>query len=137
MILTSHIYEQVQSIKTENQTIQDKYILLQQIGGKLEELINVKDMSATAVPQQHSTDFDAMEMDQYSELHTNTHQLIEAAADIYEMGKVVSDQLMRLEEIVVDQKRLNHDSQEVALQTRMFTSKNNFSKIETSSATGK
>ena len=86
VILTSHIYEQVQSIKTENQTIQDKYILLQQIGGKLEELINVKDMSATAELQQHSTDFDAMEMDQYSELHTNTHQLIEAAADIYEMG---------------------------------------------------
>jgi len=142
VILTSHIYEQVQSIKTENQTIQDKYILLQQIGGKLEELINVKDMSATAEPQQHSTDFDAMEMDQYSELHTNTHQLIEAAADIYEMGKVVSDQLMRLEEIVVDQKRLNHDSQEVALQTRMLPAKTIFPRLkravrQVSNSTGK
>jgi chemosensory pili system protein ChpA (sensor histidine kinase/response regulator) len=141
VILTSHIHEQVRSIKTENQTIQDKYILLQQIGGKLEELINVKDMSAT-LEQQHSTDFDSMEMDQYSELHTNTHLLIEAATDIYEMGKAVSDQLMRLEEIIVDQKRLNNASQEVALQTRMLPAKTIFPRLkravrQVSKSTGK
>jgi chemotaxis protein histidine kinase CheA/CheY-like chemotaxis protein len=130
VILTSHIHEQVNSIKLESQAMQDKYILLQQLGGKLEELINVKDMSTPLEQQQVADDFDSMEMDQYSELHTNTHLLIEAAADIYEMGKAVSDQLMRLEEIVVDQKRLNNSSQEVALQTRMLPAKTIFSRLK-------
>lgn len=142
VILTSHIHEQVHSIKTENQTMQDKYILLQQLGGRMEELINVKDMSAAVARQQHSADFDSMEMDQYSDLHTNTHQLIEAAADIYEMSKAVTDRLMRLEEIVVDQKRLNHASQEVALQTRMLPAKTIFPRLkrsvrQVSTSTGK
>lgn len=142
VIFTSHIHEQVHGIKAQNQMMQDKYILLQQIGGKLEELINVKDMSAASEQQYEVADFDSMEMDQYSELHTNVHQLIEAATDIYEMGKAVSDQLMRLEEIIIGQERLNLESQEVALQMRMLPVKTIFSRLkravrQVSNSTGK
>ena len=142
VIFTSHIHEQVNGIKAQNQTMQDKYILLQQLGGKLEELINVKDMTVASEQQYYAADFDSMEMDQYSELHTNVHQLIEAATDIYEMGKAVSDQLMRLEEIIIAQKRLNQESQEVALQTRMLPVKSIFPRLkravrQVSNSTGK
>ena len=142
VIFTSHIHEQVNGIKAQNQTMQDKYILLQQLGGKLEELINVKDMSVASEQQYDTADFDSMEMDQYSELHTNVHQLIEAATDIYEMGKTVSDQLMRLEEIIISQERLNQESQEVALQTRMLPVKTIFPRLkravrQVSNSTGK
>ncbi len=142
VIFTSHIHEQVNGIKAQNQTMQDKYILLQQLGGKLEELINVKDMSVASEQQYDAADFDSMEMDQYSELHTNVYQLIEAATDIYEMGKAVSDQLMRLEEIIIAQKRLNQESQEVALQTRMLPVKSIFPRLkravrQVSNSTGK
>ncbi len=142
LIFTSHIHDQVHSIKLENHTMQDKYLLLQNIGGKLEELINVKDMSVASGQQQYSADFDSMELDQYSELHTNVHLLIEAAVDIYEMGKTVSDQLIRLEEIIIAQEKLNHDSQEVALQTRMLPAKSIFPRLkravrQVSKSTGK
>lgn len=142
VIFTGHIHEQVRSIKAQDQTMQDKYILLQKLGNRLEELINVKDMSTALGRQQYASDFDSMEMDQYSELHTNVHQLIEAATDIYEMGKTVSDELMSLEDFIIGQERLNHQSQEVALRTRMLPAKTVFPRLkraarQVSNSTGK
>lgn len=142
LIFTNHAQEQVHDILRDNQKMREKYDLLQNIGGKLEELIDVKDMGAVSGGQRDSGYFDSMEMDQYSELHTNVRQLVEAAVDIYEMEKIFAEQLARLNEVIIAQKKLSLIIQEAASETRMLPAKSIFSRLkriarQSGNATGK
>ncbi|MBI4005641.1 MAG: Hpt domain-containing protein, partial [Gammaproteobacteria bacterium] len=106
VIMTGQIHERLRRITQQSRDIQDQYSSIQQLGAKLEELIDVKDMSALYQKQQRDHDFDPLEMDQYSELHTCTRRLIEAVADIHVMGRGVMDQLRFLDDMVAGQVRL-------------------------------
>jgi len=119
VILTGQIHERLRRITQQSHDMQEQYSSLQQLGARLEELIDVKDMSAIYQRQQRDPDFDPLEMDQYSELHTTTRRLIEAATDIHVMGRGVMDQLRMLDDMVAGQIRLNRESQEAVLKTRM------------------
>ena len=132
IIFTGQVHERIKRITEQSKTMQDHYISVQKLGGKLEELIDVKDMSALLQQHHQDDNFDALEMDQYSELHTCTRWLIEAATDIHDMGQSVMSQLASLEELVVRQGRINRESQEVALRTRMVPVNTIFSRLQRS-----
>lgn len=118
MILTGQIQERVQQIQRHTHSMSDRFTLLQQLGLDLEQLIDLRDMS---MPQQRVAggDFDPLELDQYNELHTCSHRLVEAATDSREMGAALEENLAALDNMLVDQGRLNRESQEAVLQTRM------------------
>ncbi len=131
LILTGHCHERVYNIKSEKQKIEAHCLMLREISGELEELIDVKDMSGLLTPQtqQGSTYFDSMEMEQYGELHTNIRQLTEIAADISEMVNSFSQHLTHLEEFIIAQKKINRELHEVSLRTRMLPAKTIFSRL--------
>ncbi len=58
-------------------------------------------------------------MEQYNELNTITHRLVEAATDAREINRAIEDNLTALDSLLVDQSRLHRSSQEAVLRTRM------------------
>jgi chemosensory pili system protein ChpA (sensor histidine kinase/response regulator) len=100
----------------------------QHLGGELEKLIDVKDFSRR---QAHNdVRFDALEMDQYNELHSAVRQLVENATDAREMGHALVDHLSNLDEMLISQEDLNRDTQDTVLHTRMVGVKSVFARLQ-------
>ena len=105
--------QQLQAVKRQNQ-------LFQQLVGELEQLVDVRGVT---MPMQQRraeySEFDALEMDQYSELHTVSRRLTEAATDAREWSAAAQTELRTLEELLRSQSRHGNDSQESILKMRM------------------
>jgi chemotaxis protein histidine kinase CheA/CheY-like chemotaxis protein len=117
IILTGQVQERVQRTIGQMRTMHAQFQLLQQLGHELEQLIDLRDVT---LPTQRlaNADFDPLELDQYNELHTCSRRLVEAATDAREMGWDIETHLTALEEMLVEQGRLNRESQEAVLHTR-------------------
>ncbi len=120
IILTGQVHERVQRGVDQSRVLQDQNTLLQQLGAELEQIIDVRDI---ALPQQQGggpVEFDPLEMDQYNELHTVSRRLVEAATDSREMGRAVEAHLVALNEMLTQQGRLNRETQQAVMHTRMI-----------------
>ncbi len=118
-ILSGQVHEQVRRIDERMLAMQAEFERLQRLGGELERLIDIRDLSTDRRGQDAATDFDALEMDQYSELHTTSRMLVEAATDARQIGAMVTDQLKGLDTMLLTQERLNRESQETVFSARM------------------
>jgi chemosensory pili system protein ChpA (sensor histidine kinase/response regulator) len=119
IILTGRIHERLDVTARETLSLRKQYMLVQQLGQEMEELIDLQDSS---LPQQrvvNSEAFDALEFDQYNELHTCSRRLVEAATDTRDVGQNIEDHLNALKDMLSDQGRLNRESQEAVLKTGM------------------
>ena len=119
IILTGQIQERLNATAREAQNLRKQYTLVQQLGQEMEELIDLQDLS---LPQQRVVGgeaFDALEFDQFNELHTCSRRLVEAATDTREVGQSLEDHLSALADMLTDQGRLNRENQEAVLKTRM------------------
>jgi len=119
IILTGQVQERLDVTAREAHNMRKQYMLVQQLGQEMEELIDLQDLS---LPQQRAANgegFDALEFDQYNELHTCSRRLVEAATDTREIGQTIEDHLVNLSDMLSDQSRLNRESQEAVLKTRM------------------
>jgi chemosensory pili system protein ChpA (sensor histidine kinase/response regulator) len=121
MILTEQVQERVQQTRGQMQHMHQQFLMLQQLGHELEQLIDLRDISTPRQRLSSSTDFDPLELDQYNELHTCSRRLVEAATDARVLGQALAKQLSALDDMLVDQGRLNRENQEAVLQTRMVT----------------
>jgi chemosensory pili system protein ChpA (sensor histidine kinase/response regulator) len=118
IILSGQVKEQVRQIEQRIRAMQSEFARIHQLGGELERLIDIRDLSHNR-QQQTSSAFDSLEMDQYSELHTTSRMLVEAATDAHQIGSMVAAQLGRLDKMLLTQERLNHELQETVLNARM------------------
>jgi chemotaxis protein histidine kinase CheA len=119
IILSGQIQERLSVTEREAQNMRKQYTLVQQLGQEMEELIDLRDLS---LPQQRVVNgeaFDALEFDQYNELHTCSRRLVEAATDTKEVGQNIEEHLSALSDMLSDQGRLNRENQEAVLKTRM------------------
>jgi chemotaxis protein histidine kinase CheA len=119
IILTGQIQERLNVTEREAQNMRKQYTLVQQLGQEMEALIDLRDLS---LPQQrlvNGESFDALEFDQYNELHTCSRRLVEAATDTKEVGQSIEEHLSALSDMLSDQSRLNRENQEAVLKTRM------------------
>lgn len=142
IILTGQLHERLRQTTQQTQAMQAQFAQLRQLGSELEEFIDVKDLSSAQQANARDSRFDALEMDQYSELHTYSRRLVEAATDARDMGQSVLDNLTRLDDMLVNQERGNRETQEAVLRTRMVPVKTVFPRFQrgvrqTSRATGK
>ena len=118
IILSGQVKEQVRQIEQRLLNMQTEFGRLHKLGGELERLIDIRDLSSNQQPQANSV-FDSLEMDQYSELHTTSRMLVEAATDAHHIGDMVAAQLEQLDKMLLTQERLNHELQETVLNARM------------------
>ena len=120
IILNSQASESMRRMKKQLQAMKAQFTLLQELGAELEQLIDLKDLTGRSFAAVDS-DFDALEMDQYNELHSASRRMAEAAIDAREISVDVNKELERVNEILEYQQRMVVDTQEVVMQTRLVS----------------
>lgn len=119
IILTGQIQERVRKTIAQTRAVMGQNRLFQQLTSELEQLVDIRNVSSPLSRSIQRGDFDPLELEQYNELNTATHRLVEAATDNRELDRAIADSLMALDTLLVDQSRLHRDSQEAVLRTRM------------------
>ncbi|MFI3190975.1 hypothetical protein BCS42_12705 [Crenothrix sp. D3] len=117
IILNGQIYERQRRLKNQLQAMEAQFTLLQQLGAELEQLIDLKDLSGRSLVNT-GKDFDALEMDQYNELHTASRRMVEASVDAREISVDMKKELDTMNEVLEYQQRLVINTQEAVMQTR-------------------
>jgi len=92
---------------------------LRLLGTKVQELTDIKDLGQI---QQHTKKgfYDSLEMDNYTELHSYSKWLSEATVDAHEIGQSVTSNLVKLQDMLAAQNRLNNETQENVIRARML-----------------
>jgi chemosensory pili system protein ChpA (sensor histidine kinase/response regulator) len=119
IILTGQVQERIRKTITQTRVVAMQNRLLQNLTAELEQLADIRNVSSPLSKSMQRSGFDPLELEQYNEINTVTHRLVEAAADAREMNRAVEDNLVLLDSLLVDQARLHRDSQEAVLRTRM------------------
>lgn len=119
IILGGQVHEQVRRIETQVRSMQAELERLQRLGGELERMIDVRDLGADQQRSQLHAQFDALELDQYNELHSVGRMLVETATDARQIGGIVTGQLLKLDHTILTQGRLQRETQEKVLSARM------------------
>ena len=118
--------EQVKTMmdNANNQSTQDEKI--QEHRFELEKIIDIKALSSSkkrnAIPNDPTkSNFDSLELDQYSEIHGTVHSFIETVIDSRELNIEMRDQLLHLDHLFVKHMRLNKDLQYLTKSTKMVS----------------
>lgn len=119
IILNGQVHEQVRRIEQRVRTMQLEFERMAQLGGELERLIDIRDLSTDRQQALETPVFDPLEMDQYNELHTTSRMLVETATDARQMGGMMTNELQLLDKMLITQERLNRETQETMLSARM------------------
>ncbi len=126
-ILNAQLRERVEQTQERAQLLEAQFDSIHQLGSELEELVDIKDFSSH---READDDFDALEMDQYNELHSYSRRMIEAAVDAKEMGQEILGELGKLDDMIVTQGQLNSETHEGVLKTRMVPVESVFARLQ-------
>lgn len=122
VISNAQIQEQLKQTQKQSKAMQKHDTLFQKLIADLETLVDVRGMSSPQKKASISTtdgDFDPLEFERYSELHTITAQLVEARTDAFEMSSHIDEQLHGLAELLEVQRRLQIENQHAVIRTRL------------------
>jgi chemotaxis protein histidine kinase CheA/ActR/RegA family two-component response regulator len=120
IIINSQAQETSRRMRNQLKAMQIQFDLLQQLGAELEQLIDLRDFTGRSLGT-IGTGIDAMEMDQYNELHTASRRMAEAAIDAREISQDVNKELDKMNELLDDQQRQVIEVQDVVMQTRLVS----------------
>lgn len=120
MIVTSQLQERVRISTQQSQRILEHQSMVQNLTSDLEVQVEVN--GSTYNQKQavnHNEVFDSLELEEYNELHTVTHQIVEAAVDSHEFNQEIAADLRELDELLIEKLRLHNEIQELVMRTRM------------------
>lgn len=121
IISTGQVRERLQRLEHQNRDIREQNAVFLQLAAKLEEQVDMRSLTGTrTASDEHSADFDPLEFEHYSELHTISRQLIEIATDSNEFSTQVKSELGKLSEVVNTQNRLHDETQNAMMRLRML-----------------
>ncbi|MEO5670256.1 MAG: response regulator [Ramlibacter sp.] len=87
---------------------------------ELETVVDVRTLATMrARSDRTAAGFDALEMDQYSELHSTSHALVEEAADARALAMRLEEEIAQMASLQAQQQRLNKDMQHLVIGARM------------------
>lgn len=124
IILGGQLQERLRKATEQTKLAHEQNIVYQQLVFELEQLVDVQGLSTKKSSLNSNEVFDSLELEQYNELHTVTHRLVEAATDSKELTHGIEDELHALENLLVDQSRLHKENQNTVMQTRMVPVQN-------------
>lgn len=124
IILSGQLQEQLNKLSEHAHLEQEQNKLFQQLCFELEHITDIKGMIAKETNGAFDEVFDTLELEQYNELHTVTHRLVEAATDARELTHVIEDGLSTLDGFLLSQSRLQKETQEAVMRTRMVPVQN-------------
>jgi chemosensory pili system protein ChpA (sensor histidine kinase/response regulator) len=119
LISNSQIQERLRTTTRQAEDIKQQIQTFQQLVSELEHLVDVRGVAAPERDDRDKGDFDPLEFEHFSELHTVTRRLVEAANDAQQMQVQVNEQLHTLGDLLEVQQRLHMDSQHAVIRTRL------------------
>lgn len=119
VISTAQIQERLRQTQKQSKAIQKQNALFQKLIGDLENLVDVRGLAEPRQLVAGKSDFDPLEFERYSELHTITSQLVEARTDASQLALHIDEELHALGELLEVQRRLQLDNQHAVLRTRL------------------
>ncbi len=120
MILNLQLQEKIKSSSIQTNNFKEHSDYLKNLTGELERYIEISGSafsSKQAVNQ--NTVFDPLELEEYNELHTTSHRIVESATDAHEINKDIENGLKEVNELLIEQSRLQQQIQDSVMQTRM------------------
>ncbi|HLP96929.1 MAG TPA: response regulator [Sideroxyarcus sp.] len=130
LISNSQIQEYLSQSIAQATIIRKQHQLFQQLVAELEDLVDIRGINSPNQAAAHGNGFDALEFEHYSELHTISRRLIEAATDAQEMTGVVEGQLAALDDLLEEQRRLQMANQHAVMRTRMVAVSSVISRLQ-------
>ncbi|MFN0300326.1 MAG: response regulator [Burkholderiales bacterium] len=119
------VIDQVRTIQAQNQTFMS-------LAAEMEYLVDVRGVASPHQQRAGLVEFDALEFEHYSEIHTVSRRLTEAATDSKAFSSQVQTDLTALNELVDGQSRLHLQSQETVMRTRMVPASTILSRLQRS-----
>lgn len=119
IISTAQIRDRLTKLTRDRRDIREQAGAFLGLANELEKLVDVGVTAGPVRAQAENADFDPLEFDHYSELHSVSRRLIESATDAREMGVGMDDDLAELRELAESQDRIHQLTQAVVMQTRM------------------
>lgn len=119
VIATGQIRDRLTKLAGNHRGVREQAGFFLRLTNELEALVDIGIGAGPVRAQPKEAEFDPLEFDHYSELHSVSRRLIESATDAREMGAGVDDDLGELRELVETQERIHRETQAVVMQTRM------------------
>ena len=119
LISTSQIQEYIKIIQNRYKNLKVHDQTLQKLAFDLEHIVDVQGIASSNVKESIDDGFDPLELDQYHELHTMSRRLVEISADSIELTQDLENDFAELQNLVVNQDKLQKENEELVLRTRM------------------
>jgi chemotaxis protein histidine kinase CheA len=119
LISNSQIQDRLRQTIKQAAAMQQQQNLVGQLIAELENLVDIRGVAAPQQKLRGKDDFDPLEFDNFSELHTVTRRLIEASSDSQQILSQVNDQFSTLSDLLEVQQRLQMANQHAVIRTRM------------------
>ncbi len=119
MIMNGQLQDRLQRTVQKTHSMHEQNVAIQRLAAELEELVDIGGITSQFQQGIGDEDFDPLEMDQYNELHTVSRRLIETATDARELNLDVEANLNTLDDLLIDQEKLNRENEETITRTRM------------------
>ena len=119
LISNSQIQDRLRQTVKQSEAMQQQQQLIGQLVSELENLVDIRGIAAPQQKARAKEDFDPLEFDNFSELHTVTRRLIEAYSDSQEILSQVNEQFITLGDLLEVQHRLQMANQHAVIRTRM------------------
>jgi len=119
IILTGQIQERARQALRQARAVQMQHQVFQQLTADLENIVEIRGIASKIDQFAAQGNFDPLELEQYDELNTVTHRLLEVALDSHVLDQEIREDLTVLDHLLVTQGRLHRASQEAVLRTRM------------------
>jgi chemosensory pili system protein ChpA (sensor histidine kinase/response regulator) len=119
LISNSQIQDRLRQTVKQAEAMQHQQQLVGQLVAELESLVDIRGIAAPQEKAREKDDFDPLEFDNFSELHTVTRRLIEASADSQHILSQVNEQFDTLSDLLEVQQRLQMENQHAVIRTRL------------------
>ncbi len=130
IISNGQLQERLRQSRKQGKTLATQQALFQQLTAELENLVDIRGMATRLQRVDSDDEYDPLEFERYSELHTISRRLIEAANDGREMSAEAERSFTGLNDVIEDQQRLQLQSQDAVMRTRMVKVKTIFSRLQ-------
>lgn len=119
LISNSQIQDRLRQTVKQAEAMQQQQKLVGQLVAELENLVDIRGIAAPQEKSRDKDDFDPLEFDNFSELHTVTRRLIEASSDSQQIMNQVNEQFTTLGDLLEVQQRLQMANQHAVIRTRL------------------
>jgi chemotaxis protein histidine kinase CheA/CheY-like chemotaxis protein len=118
---TAAMEERIKDLTELSRALFEQNLRVQKRLFELETVVDVRALTMMRARTRRTEEaaFDPLEMDQYSELHSTAHALIEEAADARALTVKLEEGISQLSSVQTRQQRLSKDLQHLVIGTRM------------------